>query len=119
MFSVYEDTILDPFLGTGTTITAAMATGRNSIGVELTSSFKDLLIERFNNIVEPSNKIIEDRIENHLEFVRNKSAMKNFKHQNRTYCFPVVTSQEVEMAFHKLKKVTFSGDKIEVNYESS
>jgi len=35
MFSFVGDTVLDPFLGTGTTTVAAAATGRNSIGFEI------------------------------------------------------------------------------------
>ena len=35
MFSFAGDTVLDPFLGTGTTTIAAINTGRNSIGVEI------------------------------------------------------------------------------------
>ncbi len=35
MFSFVGDTVLDPFCGTGTTMIAAMRTGRNSIGVEI------------------------------------------------------------------------------------
>lgn len=35
MFSFVEDTVLDPFLGTGTTTIAAARWGRNSIGVEI------------------------------------------------------------------------------------
>ena len=35
MFSFAEDTVLDPFCGTGTTMIAALQTGRNSIGVEI------------------------------------------------------------------------------------
>ncbi len=35
MFSFVEDTVLDPFCGTGTTMLAAMRTGRNSIGIEI------------------------------------------------------------------------------------
>jgi len=34
MFSVYGDTVLDPFLGTGTTTLAAAVAGRNSVGYE-------------------------------------------------------------------------------------
>ncbi|HDP96592.1 MAG TPA: site-specific DNA-methyltransferase [Euryarchaeota archaeon] len=35
MFSVLGDTVLDPFLGTGTTVLAASKTGRNSVGFEI------------------------------------------------------------------------------------
>ena len=35
MFSFNGDTVLDPFCGTGTTMVAALRTGRNSIGVEI------------------------------------------------------------------------------------
>jgi len=34
MFSVVGDTVLDPFAGTGTTLWAAAAAGRNAVGVE-------------------------------------------------------------------------------------
>ena len=35
MFSFTEDTVLDPFCGSGTTMIAALRSGRNSIGVEI------------------------------------------------------------------------------------
>lgn len=35
MFSFTDDTVLDPFCGSGTTMIAALKTGRNSIGVEI------------------------------------------------------------------------------------
>jgi site-specific DNA-methyltransferase (adenine-specific) len=35
MFSFTEDTVLDPFCGSGTTMIAALRAGRNSIGVEI------------------------------------------------------------------------------------
>jgi DNA modification methylase len=42
MFSFVGDTVLDPFLGSGTTCRAAMLAGRNSIGVEVEPSYVDL-----------------------------------------------------------------------------
>jgi site-specific DNA-methyltransferase (adenine-specific) len=39
MFSFHGDTVLDPFSGTGTTMLAALQTGRNSIGVEIDSEY--------------------------------------------------------------------------------
>ena len=35
MFSFQEDTVLDPFCGTGTTMVAALRYGRNSIGIDI------------------------------------------------------------------------------------
>ena len=42
MFSFVGDTVLDPFLGSGTTTRAAMLAGRHSIGVEVEPSYFDL-----------------------------------------------------------------------------
>lgn len=39
MFSFVGDTVLDPFLGTGTTSIAALRAGRNSIGYEVDASY--------------------------------------------------------------------------------
>ena len=42
MFSFAGDTILDPFVGTGTTMVAAAKWGRNSIGVEISAEYASL-----------------------------------------------------------------------------
>jgi DNA modification methylase len=49
MFSFVGDTVLDPFLGTGTTSVAAAKTGRNSIGFEVDAHYFDLAHERIAN----------------------------------------------------------------------
>jgi DNA modification methylase len=46
MFSFVGDTVLDPFMGTGTTTVAAAKTGRNSIGVEVDPHYFDLAVGR-------------------------------------------------------------------------
>ena len=42
MFSFVGDTVLDPFLGTGTTSVAAAKWGRNSIGVEIDPEYFEM-----------------------------------------------------------------------------
>ncbi len=39
MFSFVDDTVLDPFLGSGTTMVAAAKVGRHSIGVEIDENY--------------------------------------------------------------------------------
>jgi DNA modification methylase len=46
MFSFVGDTVLDPFLGTGTTTLAAAKWGRNSIGIEIDKHYLDLAHRR-------------------------------------------------------------------------
>jgi DNA modification methylase len=49
MFSFVGDTVLDPFLGSGTTAMAAWQTGRNSIGVEVDTAYLKHAVRRFSN----------------------------------------------------------------------
>jgi site-specific DNA-methyltransferase (adenine-specific) len=46
MFSFAGDTVLDPFVGSGTTTRAAMVAGRNSIGVEVEPRYIRLMQRR-------------------------------------------------------------------------
>ena len=46
MFSFVGDTVLDPFLGTGTTTIAAKAWGRNSIGFEIDPTYLEFARKR-------------------------------------------------------------------------
>jgi DNA modification methylase len=48
MFSFVGDTVLDPFVGTGTTMVAAAQTGRNSMGIEIDPSYWDFARARLN-----------------------------------------------------------------------
>ena len=49
MFSFVGDTVLDPFLGTGTTSVAASKWGRNSIGIEIDPQYFKLAETRIKN----------------------------------------------------------------------
>lgn len=46
MFSFVGDTVLDPFMGTGTTTVAASRCGRNSIGIEVDSEYFKYAVRR-------------------------------------------------------------------------
>lgn len=51
MFSFVEDTVLDPFSGSGTTNLAAAKWGRNSIGFDVEPSYVNKTAERINDLV--------------------------------------------------------------------
>jgi DNA modification methylase len=53
MFSFAGDTILDPFMGTGTTNMAAAKWGRNSIGVDIEPRYFEMAYRRVNAASEP------------------------------------------------------------------
>jgi len=104
MYSAKGDTVMDPFLGTGTTMFSAMATGRNCIGFEIETGFRDGILSKKDMIIKTSNDRIHQRIQNHLEFVQKYSADKgNLKYVNRYYKLPVMTRQEVELFFNPLE----------------
>ena len=59
MSSYQGDTILDPFLGSGTSIVAALTHGRKGIGYEIDSNYKDIIIKRITDeVVLDSMKLI-------------------------------------------------------------
>lgn len=120
MFSVKGDTILDPFFGIGTTMYAAMATARNSIGYEIDQNLKDQIISQSSGIVRFSNIRIKERLEEHLAFVENRFTTKGkFKHKNNHYLFPVMTKQETDLIINELLSVDqINTDSFEVEYSN-
>jgi modification methylase len=46
MYSFIEDTVLDPFVGSGTTLVSAMQAGRSSIGVEIVPEYVEVAAKR-------------------------------------------------------------------------
>jgi len=118
MFSVKGDTVLDPFLGTGTTMLAAMCSGRNCIGFEKDPAFKTVILQRVASFPETARQIIARRLEEHLIFADQRAIAKGaLKHINKHYGFPVVTHQEEDLRFDKISNIRFVGaDRIRVTY---
>ena len=118
MFSLREDTVLDPFLGTGTTTLASMVTGRNSIGLEIDPNLKEHILLRFSGVVDFANQLIENRLKNHMLFVEERIKNQEMpKHLNRHYGFPVMATQETEISFDELNKIEIEDNGIlEIEY---
>jgi len=121
MFSIKGDTVLDPFFGIGTTMYAAMATARNSVGYEIDPNLRQQIISQSSGIVSFSNKRIEERLEKHLAFVDDRFKIKGkFKYTNDHYLFPVMTRQETDLTINELLDVHQMGsDSFEVSYSDN
>jgi site-specific DNA-methyltransferase (adenine-specific) len=103
MFSFVGDTVLDPFLGSGTTTLAAKNLGRNSIGYEINPQFLTFIKEKIG-----ANKSMP---EVKFEFINQNAINNNWKSkiQNLPYKFhdPVKFDKKVDP-----KKLKF-GSKID------
>ncbi len=100
MYSLKEDVVLDPFLGTGTTTLAAMAAGRSSMGCEIDETVLADFNTPWQARLDEFSNIIVQRLDRHKAFVRERlEAGKPIKHENSHYGFPVVTSQEKNLVF--------------------
>ncbi|OGR58855.1 MAG: modification methylase [Desulfobacula sp. RIFOXYB2_FULL_45_6] len=107
MYSVKNDVVLDPFMGTGTTLAAAMTAARNSMGCEIEKGFLDSIMEIKNHIIRLAGEVIETRLNAHLSFIAERiTAEKSVKHRNLPYGFPVMTLQEKELLLNELTNVT-------------
>ncbi|MEX2682665.1 MAG: site-specific DNA-methyltransferase [Candidatus Sigynarchaeota archaeon] len=121
MFSLKEETILDPFLGTGTSMLAAMASCRNSIGVEIDKSLEKIIGERLKSAITFSNEYIENRLKAHVDFVNNRlKNNKEMKYMNQFFKVPVMTGQETELKIFFLKSIKkVSEVEFEVEYDTN
>ena len=121
MFSAKSDMVVDPFLGTGTTMSAAMATARNCIGFEFDPGFQDQILSMGDWVIDAANYRINQRIDNHKAFVDQRIKEKyKFKHVNRYYDFPVMTRQEADLFINPLEEIEKINDHtLEVTYTAT
>ncbi len=106
MFSVKNDTVLDPFLGTGTTILAAIASQRNSIGVELDPCFRNHIIKKILSSTSLLNDYIKERLRRHVDFIQKYIEVHGpLKYFNRNYGFPVMTRHEEKITLPVIKRI--------------
>ena len=106
MYSAEGDTVLDPFLGLGTTSIACMISNRNSIGVEIEPEIVSLALSNMNISIVTANRYIEARIRRHLDFIKALPQEKKLKcYQNRPHGFEVKTRQETAIEIEQLDSI--------------
>lgn len=110
MYSVYGDTVFDPFTGTGTTTLAAMLAGRNSVGYDLDASLVSAFEGRIDGIEDRSREEIQRRLDDHRAFVADRDDRPGYEAEH--YDFPVVTKQERNIRLYAVSSVskTQAGD---------
>jgi modification methylase len=121
MFSVRGDTVLDPFLGTGTTTAAAMAAGRGSIGFEIDPGLAPEIEAQIGLAPRLARARLEERLGAHRAFVRERlEKAGRLGHANAPHGFPVMTRQETGMVLEDLVQVRRSGPGVyEALYEKT
>jgi len=111
MFSVKGDVVLDPFVGTGTTLIAAAMSGRNSVGIEIDEQLAHTAALRLANSEEMMRSYQRSRLERHRQFCEERQlAGKPCAYRNAYHDFPVVTRQETEL---RIELVRSTGPKNE------
>ncbi|MFB6137834.1 MAG: site-specific DNA-methyltransferase, partial [Halobacteriaceae archaeon] len=111
MYSVYGDTVLDPFLGTGTTSVAAMVAGRDSVGYEREPSLAAALEDAVDSVPALSRDVVEGRLADHRDFVAERAAAGDAPGYEAThYDVRVTTTQEQDLRLYAVESVEETGD---------
>jgi len=111
MYSVYGDTVLDPFWGTGTTTIAALAAGRDSIGYEIDDELVDVFRESVDEIPDLSREAVDRRLAAHRDFVdEREEAGDPLGYKAETYDVPVTTKQEQAIRFYAVSSIEETED---------
>lgn len=121
MYSQKGDWVLDPFVGLGTTTTAAILSERNSIGYEIDILLKESLIQSFNSLsADKANDYIRHRLTKHLAFVDERIRTgKAVRYDNPYLQCKVMTKQETGMSLHPIAEIKSFDHKDEVKIEVS
>lgn len=112
MYSQKDDIVLDPFVGLGTTMKAAMLNKRNFIGYDIDKNLYSIIKDEIDAIdIDKYNSLIKNRFDSHIEFVNNRESQnKEIKHYNNNFKCKVMTSQEVDMSLNYLSAINIIND---------
>ncbi len=113
MFTFVGDTVLDPFLGSGTTLKVASQLKRNAIGYEINESFMEIIKEKIgleNNLFSNNKmEIIKRDFDPQLEDIQYKPLIKDAS--------PVIEPEKFNFKKGSLYKVSeiFDVDTLKLN----
>ena len=108
MYSVRDDTVFDPFVGTGTTSLAALLEGRSSLGVERDPELAAAFEQRAAEAPALSTERARERLRRHREFVADNEGTVNY--EARHYDTRVVTESEREIRLPTVERVERVGE---------
>jgi len=109
MFSVQGDLVIDPFLGTGTTLFAAMASSRSSMGMEIEPGFVPIIKNQAKAVIPKLNDFIFHRFNTHRQFIHEYTLRSGkLPYINKNYGFSVKTRQETDLLIPYINQVKMS-----------
>ncbi|UWG47000.1 DNA modification methylase [Halanaeroarchaeum sp. HSR-CO] len=103
MYSVQGDTVLDPFWGTGTTTLAAMASARQSVGVEVEADLVEGFDPKQADVCHLASERSRERLDAHRQFVADCEETPGYEATN--YDTRVVTKQERDIHLPTIESV--------------
>jgi DNA modification methylase len=117
MYSLKGETVLDPFVGTGTTLLAALTAKRNGIGMEIDPTLKEIITNNISGLGCQANAILARRLANHLSFIQEYSEKRGrAKYYNKVHKFPVVTKQELNLTIDFISEISIDNNTVSASY---
>lgn len=110
MFSIRGDTVLDPFLGCGTTLAASAAAGRHCTGYEVDQTLAPAMHTAARSAMRIGNEKIRTRLHDHAAYAKQKSEQgKEMKHVVAAYGLPCMSRQESGIAMYLVESIADTG----------
>ena len=108
MYSLYGDTVLDPFAGSGTTLLAAATAGRDGIGYERDPGLAGCVEGAMERLPALADAVLRQRLSRHRAFVQALPPDKAPRYATADH-LPVVTRQERDLRLHRPAAVRRDG----------
>ena len=121
MFSLKGEMVLDPFLGTGTTMLASMCAARSSLGFEIDAAMQPVILEKMATAFETSRLLVRERLQSHAIFVHERSKSRGpLKYVNPHHGVAVMTRQEEDLCLLRIKNLQYaSNNRFKVVYSDT